>query len=435
MALATFGIKNFIDNNGNAKTNTETNTTKAAVDIETTTVATERETIFDDGVRNDGVSINAQRLSDTYRSIFGDLKYITSSNKNIAVINRDNELYIWGDNEYGQVGCGNKENQMDPVFVMNNVDKVCLADDHVAAITRDGELFMWGRNSDGQLGNGNQDDQTKPLLIMNKVMDVALNKNASGAICFNGDVYGWGAAISNGSEKDQLTPTLIAENMSSITMGGNEGAVLNEAGDLYLWGMEWTVNYGYEYGYTTPTKIMSNVKSVSIGEDMTLGIVMLNGDLYMWGDNKRGEVGSGDEIHTVLEPVDVMDGVKEVFVGDEHTMAICVDGTLYGWGCNSHGQTGAGKYIEHRIPRKAADNVKNVCVGYSTTAFTDTEGHLYMCGYNGYLKLTGEYESLETNVIHANNITAITIFKDDTYAIDEEGSLYRWRQTTDRALD
>lgn len=71
-----------------------------------------------------------------------------------AAVKADGSLWTWGNNAYGQLGNGTKENSATPVKVLENVAVVNTASGHTMAIKTDGSLWGWGNNWAGQLGNG-----------------------------------------------------------------------------------------------------------------------------------------------------------------------------------------------------------------------------------------------------------------------------------------
>lgn len=87
-----------------------------------------------------------------------------------AAITENGDLYLWGDNTYGQLGNGTNEDSNIPIKIMNNVEKVSLGYFHSAAITKNGDLYLWGHNSHGELGNGKRnEDSNIPIRIMSNM--------------------------------------------------------------------------------------------------------------------------------------------------------------------------------------------------------------------------------------------------------------------------
>jgi alpha-tubulin suppressor-like RCC1 family protein len=69
------------------------------------------------------------------------------------------------------------------------------------------------------------------------------------------------------------------------------------------------------------------------------------GTLYMWGANDAGQLGLGDRVPRSLPqalPASAFGGnqVKEVALGQSHTLVRTADGAIYAWGSNAQGQLG-----------------------------------------------------------------------------------------------
>jgi alpha-tubulin suppressor-like RCC1 family protein len=74
------------------------------------------------------------------------------------LIGEDERLYMVGSNTYGQLGRGDKEdiNTFEPVLLPPNIEikSVAAGTCHMIILTTDGRVFVWGRNEFGQLGLG-----------------------------------------------------------------------------------------------------------------------------------------------------------------------------------------------------------------------------------------------------------------------------------------
>ena len=308
-----------------------------------------------------------------------------------AVITEDGSLYMWGWNEYGQLGNGTKNDSSVPVKIMDNVKAVSLGYAHSAAITEDGSLYTWGWNYYGQLGNGTTENSYVPVKIMDKVKAVSLGSDHGAAITEDGGLYTWGynyrGQLGNGTTEDSSVPVKIMDNVSAVNLGGIYSAAITEDGSLYTWG--W--NEDGQLGNATtkdssvPVKIMDNVKSVSLGYCHSAAITE-DGSLYMWGDNGYGQLGSGTTESSSV-PIKIMENVKKVSLGgaqsDQFSAAITEDGSLYMWGGNGNGELGNGTKANSSVPVKIMDNVKAVSLGgYHSAAITE-DGSLYTWGWNG----------------------------------------------------
>ncbi|XP_055018993.1 LOW QUALITY PROTEIN: RCC1 and BTB domain-containing protein 1-like [Boleophthalmus pectinirostris] len=111
------------------------------------------------------------------------------------------EVYGWGYNGNGQLGIGNNGNQLAPSRV-SALQGICIQQlvsgyGHCLALSDEGACFSWGSNTYGQLGTGNKSNQLSPVRIMTdkeRVVEVAAchSTHTSAAKTQSGQVYMWG---------------------------------------------------------------------------------------------------------------------------------------------------------------------------------------------------------------------------------------------------
>ena len=226
---------------------------------------------------------------------------------------------------------------------MKHVKQVSLGGDHSAAITENGDLYLWGNNGYGQLGDGSTERSLEPKKVMEHMKQVSLGKYHSAAISENGDLYLWGnneyGQLGDGStENNFFVPKKVMEHVKQVSLGGQHSAAITENGDLYLWGYdgEGQLGYGSDENSFVPKKVMEDVKQVSLGKEHSAALTE-NGDLYLWGYNAYGQLGDGSNTDSIT-PTKVMENVKEVSLGDYHSAAVTEEGELYLWGGNSYGE-------------------------------------------------------------------------------------------------
>ncbi|GFY75775.1 RCC1 and BTB domain-containing protein 1 [Trichonephila inaurata madagascariensis] len=111
------------------------------------------------------------------------------------------EVYGWGYNGNGQLGIGGNANQANPYRVSNLqgvvIQKIVCGYAHTMALTDEGVLYAWGANSYGQLGTGNKTNQVLPVRIateIGRVVEIAAShyNHISAALTQTSKVFMWG---------------------------------------------------------------------------------------------------------------------------------------------------------------------------------------------------------------------------------------------------
>ncbi len=136
--------------------------------------------------------------------------------------------------------------------------------------------------------------------------------------------------------------------------------------------------------YPNPVKVLENVQSVNLGEGHSAAVTK-DGVLYVWGDNKYGQVGNGANeecLNVEGRPVKVLENVQSVSLGWYHSAAVTKDGALYMWGRNDRGQLGDGTRQARNIPLKVLEHVQEVRLDYNRSEAMTEDGSVYMWGAN-----------------------------------------------------
>ena len=358
----------------------------------------------------------------------GAYNVVSAGWEHTAAIDEKGVLWVWGENDMGQMGNGGGGNdigrmshpiQTVPIQVMDNVVSVSCGAGNVAAIDQEGGLWMWGFCYAGKLGNGGAHNgeneygapaQTIPVKVMDGVAAVSCGLNHVAAIDKKGDLWMWGSNFDG-----QLGNNYV-------------GDAFNESGSPYM---------------TVPDLVMHNVVAVSCGGNHTAAIDA-DGTLWAWGSNEEGQLGTDGASDTwsayyesiQTNPDRVMDHVVAVSCGENHTAAIDQDGTLWTWGWNEFGQLGTGDTVSSAIPVKVMDNAVSVSCGYHCTAVIDQEGALWIWGddRHGQIGVDGQVndenaarepiQTLPTKVM--DQVSAVSFGFDHTAAVTEDGTLWTW---------
>jgi alpha-tubulin suppressor-like RCC1 family protein len=84
-----------------------------------------------------------------------------------AALKADGTLWVWGNNDFGQVGDGTTETRWSPVQVGTDTDWVAVSagGHHTIALKSDGTLWTSGNSFHGQLGDGSMNPRLVPAQI------------------------------------------------------------------------------------------------------------------------------------------------------------------------------------------------------------------------------------------------------------------------------
>jgi alpha-tubulin suppressor-like RCC1 family protein len=126
-------------------------------------------------------------------------KQVSCRSSHVAAIKTDGTLWTWGDNSfYGVLGVNDRVNRSSPVQTIsagNNWKQVSCGNYCTAAIKTDGTLWMWGANDYGQLGTNNTTSYSSPVQTVAGGTNwkiIITGTNQTSAIKTNGTLWSWG---------------------------------------------------------------------------------------------------------------------------------------------------------------------------------------------------------------------------------------------------
>ena len=211
-----------------------------------------------------GTGNNSENQINTIRPDVGINSYsqvLSLGDYHSGVIAQDGSLYMWGVNDFGQIGDGTTKNRYKPTKILDHVVSVSLGDYYSGAITQDGSLYMWGSNDSGQIGDGTTEDRYKPTKILDHVIAVSLQTGNSGAITQDGSLYMWGSnirgGIGDGTKEVRYKPTKILDHVIAVSLGVGHSGAITQDGSLYMWGWnsDGQIGDGTTKARYTPTQI------------------------------------------------------------------------------------------------------------------------------------------------------------------------------------
>jgi len=174
-------------------------------------------------------------------------------------------------------------------------------------------------------------------------------------------------------------------------------------------------------------------QTIAAGSNHTCALNM-TGQLYCWGRNNRGQLGSPDTTRRstpTLVP-DVADTTFAVLsAGAEHTCALTAAGKAYCWGRNGDGQVGDSTTIDRYSPTPIRSDSTFIAIsaGSDHTCGVTTAGRIYCwgLGYTGQLGhgLPAD-RTYPVAVNDASTFVAVTTGSRHTCGLTATGKIYYW---------
>lgn len=228
-------------------------------------------------------------------------------------------MLVCGQNDRGQLGLGHRTDistlQLCPALNKRIINVAC-GWDFTLFITDCGQLLSCGSNAFGQLGVEQAVTHSADLLVVEGLKEptvsVAAGLRHSLAVTGSGSVYQWGIGLFSHAKR-ALSPNPV------------------------------------------PPHLCSKVPSLVPGLDqMTSHLVTAgsahcvcltrDGDLYLWGSNKQGQLASTDRFLSsptlLTSPQFNGEKVRNVWSGWSHVVAQTESGRVFTWGRGDYGQLG-----------------------------------------------------------------------------------------------
>ncbi|XP_016052509.1 PREDICTED: X-linked retinitis pigmentosa GTPase regulator isoform X2 [Miniopterus natalensis] len=289
--------------------------------------------------------------------------YLACGDEHTAVITGNNKLYMFGSNNWGQLGLGSKSAVCKPTCVKalkpEKVKLVACGRNHTLVSTEGGKVYAVGGNNEGQLGLGDAED-----------------RNTFHLIEFFTSQY----------------------QLKQLSAGSNTSAALTDDGKLFMWGENSEGQIG-----------LNNVSNVYIPHEVTVGkpiawiscgyyhsaFVTMEGELYTFGEPEYGKLGLPKQLlinHKVPQLVPgIPEKVIQVACGGGHTVVL-TEKAVYTFGLGQFGQLGLGTFVFETAEPKIIESVKDhkityISCGENHTALITDIGRMYTFGDGRYGKL------------------------------------------------
>lgn len=290
-------------------------------------------------------------------------------------------VQCWGDNSFGQLGNGTNVHSNAAVNVSGlagGVRLVSAGAKHSCALLTAGGVKCWGDNSTGQLGNGGSAGSNVPVNVTGLISTAGELSTGDNHTCVNldiGNIMCWGdntfGQLGIGTTAASNVPVLVefathaalitTKDLSHLGAGAGHTCASDSSGQLYCWGDNRKGQLGINV-LTTPEKNPSAV----------VGLARRQISNPRFPSNYQVNVRSlsAGAVHNCIAGDD---GPSNPSVNDNNC-----------WGDNPSGQFGNGSVVGS-LNTVASDNgrrYEHISVGFQHTCAVDAANHLYCWGGN-----------------------------------------------------
>jgi alpha-tubulin suppressor-like RCC1 family protein len=268
---------------------------------------------------------------------------------------------------------------------------VACGESHSLAIVEGGAVFLWGRNGSGQLGfpadKGGDAIHEPHLLLQLKGVDcmsAACGKDHCVVVTEGGGVYTWGAGqkgqlgtgrvIKEGSHNpvrvqhrrmwvSLQSTSRNGKNRPIVSCGEYHSGICSVRGDVWMWGDN---KYGQVYGIRNdkdrgaPILVDSPINAMfpaakASGPSMKKTSLLIKSKMGAIGKLTGASSADFERNNTDKKTLDSVplltlvpgETIIKLVTGPRHTVVMTSHGAIWGWGDNSQGQLGDGNHHKH----------------------------------------------------------------------------------------
>lgn len=311
---------------------------------------------------------------------------------------------------------------------------------HHVIIDKEFNLWGFGENHFGQLGVGDKQDKHSPVKLP------AFDDSISSIIQVSGILHTlflddqddvWVSGMS-GLDGILMTDVPVrvngAKNIVKIAAGSYHDLLLDKNGNVFSFGNNnlFQLGTGDREYRNAPTRIenIPKISDISCGPHHSI-LIDCDGNCWSFGSNSFGQLGLGDtQIRSKPTKIENIPPIRSACCAIYHTILISMDDIAYSFGHNDNGQLGLDDQgpIDRLVPTEI-QNLPPIKLAYSIynhTIFLDINNIAWGCGANGNHQLGLDHRDIVTVPEKLNfpcEICSIICGVNSTIIINSDGEL------------
>ncbi|WP_158542633.1 Ig-like domain-containing protein [Lujinxingia litoralis] len=320
------------------------------------------------------------------REILGGLRFeaLSAGKDFVCGIGAQGGVYCWGNNAQGQSGqpIGEETRRvLEPTQVIRRTAagaealELSRMDSGLAYTCgvhdASARVYCWGINNSGQIGrvpaDGYPGVYDSPMVIGGDAYEAVLVATAYPVGCAtspSGEVACWGwqkdllLSLVDEEAPDVIgEPMPLATQVAFVQMAGarRHFCGLDVGGQLYCWGRNGLGQLGTGDQATSGAPVEASTEArfqkISIGASHGCAVTLDGSEVHCWGDSRSGQAGPSQDRVLAPVPVTLSEGsFVDVGAGGQHSCALAASGRLYCFGRGDEGQCGPGEGAVREVP-------------------------------------------------------------------------------------
>lgn len=311
-----------------------------------------------------------------------------------------------------------------------------------------GKLWVSGKNDAYQLGLNDQKNRSclteLHLETTSKIIQVASGHTFTIVLFEDGSMQTFGT---RGDIVYKVPTSIIIFNNKTkiikVAAGCSHVLLLTDDKKVYGFGS----SYNYELNTDAYVAIFNwieiiidnkdgNVIDIACGYNFSM-ILLDNGDLYSCGTNSLGQLGQKSDLDKnklgkIFFEKNVI--VKKIACGRDHAMLLDINGNIWSWGCNNDGQLGSGNTNSRNYPvviNMGKIIFTKISCGWAHSGAINDQSELFMWGLNSSNQLGISSDSTFKNIptlvpMPDIKINHLTIGNNYTMVVASHNMTYVW---------
>jgi alpha-tubulin suppressor-like RCC1 family protein len=300
----------------------------------------------------------------------------TGGNNHSLCLDNQGRVWVFGDNQYGQLGLGNLVKKFKPVLNpnLNNITYISCGTVHSVCLDIQGRVWCFGNNADGQLGLGDNVGSLIPTLnpLLKDIVQVACGDAQTLFLDKDGHVWVTGQnsdgelGLGDQQQRNLVVLNPYLENIVQVACAEFSSYFLDSQGRVWSCGMNFygqlgLGDSGVDKSRFIPTLIPTLSNIVQIASNGGNHVLCLDnqGRVWAFGTNTFGELGLGDERDRDIPLALYLSNIIQIACGENYSMCLDSKGNVFVFGNNKFGQLGLSDYSNRTFP-VLNPNLKNV---------------------------------------------------------------------------